>query len=173
MGRMANGTTVLDMRVHRVLGSGVYSDVFEVDGMAYKVFKGWPSVPPRQTIDGRRLVFRAQCDGYERAGACPPLSSHIPRFYGVRRVDDVLDRAGQSIRRQYILDCCYVMDRIVGKSRKWPSVNNPELYPHIAAMQSRCEGLHIAVLDADVFRHADPERFVVIDFETDLNYLDT
>jgi hypothetical protein len=89
---------IIDKRVHPLLGSGVYADVFAVDGRAYKLFKSGPEAPPRQTREGRRRIFQSQTEGYQRIGNHAWLSSHVPTYFGTRTIEDVIDECGNTTK---------------------------------------------------------------------------
>ena len=82
---------VIHLGAHRRLGEGVYSVVCEVEGRALKLFKRYPQFPPKQTEEGRRLVFQHQCRAYEKAAHDPFVKNHIATCFGPCVIDDVLD----------------------------------------------------------------------------------
>ena len=156
---------IIDTRVHRILGSGVYSDVFEVECKAYKLFKSGPEIPPRQTKEGRRQVFENQCSAYALAQKDSYLRTHVPEFYGTAEVKGVIGHAGESNNESYLLDCCYGMSICEGDAQPITLPRLRENNPHIVEAISRLRRLGINTFDASVFRASDPELFRIVDFE--------
>jgi hypothetical protein len=159
---------VIDFSTHRRLGEGVYSVVFEVDGRAFKLFKRHPQVPPKQTEEGRRLTYQHQREAYERASCDPFLKHHIATFYGQAAIEDVIDTDGRSIKEEYLLDCCYVVEVVGGDETKTAStlrLSEIERFAHIREAADRFAGIGIEVLDSSVFNAGDPDHFTFIDFE--------
>ena len=159
---------VINFNTHQRLGEGVYAIVYEVEGRAFKLFKRYPQVPPKQTEEGRRLTFQHQCQAYERASSDPFLKNHIATYYGRAIIDDVIDENGDSAEESYLLDCCYAVEVMGGGETKTASalrLAEFERYPHIREATDRFAGIGIAFLDSSVFDAVDPERFRFIDFE--------
>ncbi|MGA3238711.1 MAG: hypothetical protein ABSG03_20730 [Bryobacteraceae bacterium] len=98
---------VISFKTDRRLGDGAYSVVYELNGRAFKLFKRYPQVPPRQTEEGRRLTYQHQCEAYELASCDSLLKHHIATFYGRVAIEDVIDTDGRSVKDSYLLDCCY------------------------------------------------------------------
>ena len=48
----------------RIGNGGFYSDNFAIAGLVYKLFKRNPQFPPRQNEEGKRRVFKLQCEAY-------------------------------------------------------------------------------------------------------------
>lgn len=159
---------IIDLRLHRKLGSGVYSDVFAADSKAYKLFKSGPEVPPRQTKAGRRRVFECQCEAFQLASADPWLRNHIATFHGPCRIEDVLDETGIGIAAAYLLDCCYALE-LIGPDEVDFKVTADWVVQqsgaHIKEAVERFDRIGISALDSSVFHYADPERFKFIDIE--------
>ena len=143
-----------------ILGSGVYADVFEIDGKAYKVFKKGYEHPWRTRVN----VFQYQCEAYKIAASDSYLKDHIAAFFGPCTLEDVIDEAGASVKDQYILDCCYMVEVVRGNEAK---VTSPEasMYKHIQRAIKRFDELGVKVSDSSVFEPADSERFKFIDIE--------
>jgi hypothetical protein len=157
---------IIDMRSHRHVGSGVYADVFAVQEYAHKLFRSGPEVPPRQTKDGRRRVFRSQCEAFEIAGGDPWLRDHIAAFYGVCMVEDVLDVHGNSLKSGYLLDCCYRLELFdPGEIDSKTTTEWVRNLDHIGKALQRFTELGIAALDSSVFRYDDADKFKFIDIE--------
>jgi hypothetical protein len=167
---------IIDMNVNRLLGSGVYADVFELDGRAYKLFRSRPEVPPRQTREGRRRVFQSQCEAFRLLSHNLWLQSHAADFYGVCIIDEVIDKIGLSVKSGYLLDCCYILELLD------PGEGDPETglfrneakvdvlaHGHLREAVARFADLGISTLDSSVFFQADSEKFKFIDIEMD-NY---
>lgn len=159
---------VVNFGIHRKLGEGAYSVVYEVDGRAFKLFKRYPQFPPKQTEGGRRLTFQHQCQAYEKASGDPFLTNHIATYYGQCIIDDVIDTEGSSVKEPYLLDCCYAVEVMGGSETKTAStlrLGEIEQFAHIREATDRFTSIGIAFLDSSVFDAADPERYKFIDFE--------
>ena len=157
-------TWIVDMRIHRQLGIGVYSDVYEVDGRAYKLFRNGPELPPKQTTNGRKQVFENQCEAYRLALNDELLRHHIPEFHGPANIQDVVDREGKSIPEYYLRKCCYSMSICEGKDD--PVALHSKIYKHVEEALRRFRNLGIHAHDGSIFLAFDPEAFQIIDFET-------
>lgn len=161
---------------HRVpyMTSGAYADVF-IDEQAGRVYKLFVS----DSEDGvqrsrstaqlnliRRENFMAEVEAYRIAEADPILSTHTPRFWGVTQAASVHDLSGRLVSDQYLLDACYVVQRLEGQDEKIDP--RSDFAPaHIKAFAQRCKDLGIGyVHDWSAFNVADPEQFMVIDFAT-------
>jgi hypothetical protein len=157
----------IDKRVHRLLGSGVYADVFQVNGRAHKLFKSGPEIPPRQTKERRKRVFECQCAALRRASGDSWLKEHIVTFYGTRVIEDVLDPCGSSGKDDYLLDCCCVLQLIDPDevAFKLTTEGVRENNDHIRRAVSLFTRLGIAVLDSSVYYFTDEEQFKFIDIE--------
>jgi hypothetical protein len=171
---------VIDKRVHRNLGSrGVYADVFELDGKAYKLFLSGPDSPPRQTRAGRKRVFESQCEAFRSLSKDPWLQGHAATFFGNCTIDDVIGADGTSVKHDYLLDCCYSLELLDlgevvqetglyrNESKAWPAGYDDRWYMKEA--RARFKALGISTLDASVVFPNDPEAFKFIDFEIE-NY---
>jgi hypothetical protein len=159
---------VINFSTHRNLGEGVYSVVYEVEARAFKLFKRYPEVPPRQTEAGRRLTFQHQCEAYDRASSDPFLKNHIATYFGPFVIDDVVDADENSVKDAYLLDCCYAVEVMGGRETKTASAlqrSEVERYPHIREAVNRFAGIGVEFLDSSVFDADDPEHFKFIDFE--------
>jgi hypothetical protein len=154
--------------------SGAYADIF-IDENAARVYKLFIAEPegrlPRSLSTAnlnaiRRENFQTQLNAYRIAEADPFLSAHIPQFFGTAQATAVHDSAGADVSNEYLLDACYVVQRLEGRDEK----ANPrsDFAPaHIKAFAKRCKTLGINyVHDSSAFNLEDPERFVVIDFAT-------
>ena len=172
---------VIDKRIHRRLGHrGVYADVFEVDGRAYKLFLSGPDVPPRQTKAGRKRVFESQCVAFRSLSQDPWLQSHASAFLGQCSIDDVIGDDGTSAKDDYLLDCCYGIELLdLGEisqetllyrnEAKASSVTDDD-HQHIKEARTRFKALGISTTDASVVFPNDPEKFKFIDFEIENYY---
>jgi hypothetical protein len=154
--------------------SGAYADIF-IDENARRVYKLFNSEPegglPRSISTAnlnaiRHENFQTQLDAYQIAGADPFLSAHIPQFFGTAQATAVHDSAGGNVSYEYLLDACYVVQRLQGRDEK--ADPRSDFAPaHIKAFAERCKTLGINyVHDSSAFSLEDPERFVVIDFAT-------
>ena len=144
---------------------GVYSIVYFLDDRAYKLFRSRPEVPPRQTREGRREIFNRQCEGYRVAASFAYVSAHIPQYFGNMVVEDVISTRGSSIKDDFLLDCCYVIERLVGQENKVTDDVVLEQWPHVFEERRRLESYRIRTMDASVFNADDPTGFKLIDFE--------
>jgi len=142
----------------------VYAHAFAVDGKAYKLFLSGPPVPPKQSREGRIATFHAQCRAYELASGDAYLRDHIPTFFGRQLIEDLIDENGQSLKRDYLLECCYAMEILTGEETKFPRNYQTE-HGHLQRAISRFDELGINVGDASAFQMIDPVRFKFIDFE--------
>jgi hypothetical protein len=109
---------VIDRRVHRCLNAGVYADVFEVEGFAFKAFRSGPDLPPRQTREGRRKVFENQCEAYRLLTNDPWLQGHCATFYGERSLVRIIGEDGEDDSSRFLLDCCYCLELLDGTEKK-------------------------------------------------------
>lgn len=151
---------VINMNLHPTLGEGVYAHVFQVDDKAYKLFL---SFRPPQTEEKRRSTFQSQCRAYHRAASDPDLTKHIATFNGTCAIEDVVDLEQKSIKDNYLLDCCYVLEVLSGSKAKVLAVRDGLSYLHDAYFAFHRKGFYLG--DADVFNFDDPERFKFIDFD--------
>jgi hypothetical protein len=156
----------IDLRSHSKIGSGVYADVFADDGKAYKLFKSGPEIPPRQTRVGRRRVFESQCEAYVRASGDSFLKDHVASFYGPCVIQNIVDENGVSIAADYMLDCCYALERFgYGETDFKANAEWVRECEHIKSALVRLDRIGISLLDLSVFRYADPDGFKFIDIE--------
>jgi hypothetical protein len=170
--QQAQENMIIDMNVNRLLGSGVYADVFELYGRAYKVFRSRPEVPPRQTREGRRRVFQGQCEAFRLLSHNVWLQNHTAAFHGICTIDDVIARSGVSVKSDYLLDCCYILELLdpgdadpeTGLFRNEAKVD-VGAYDHLREAVAQFNYLGISTLDSSVFCSADPEKFKFIDIE--------
>ena len=153
--------------------SGSYADIF-IDQQAAKVYKIFISEPdgglrqtPKSTLDAiRRENFTAQIDAYEIAGVDEFLAAHTPQFFGLADVAAVQDRVGNDVSHQYLLPCCYVVQRLDGCDEKLDPQSD-EAPEHVKTFAQRCRAVGINyVRDASVFHRDTPDHFMVIDFAT-------
>jgi hypothetical protein len=176
-----NNNMVIDKRIHRNLGlRGVYADVFEVDGRAYKLFLSGPESLPRQTKAGRKRVFESQCEAFRSLSKDPWLQSHAATFFGNCTIDDVIGEDGTSVEDDYLLDCCYSLELLDlgeviqetglyrNEAKAW-SVGCDDHW-HMKEAKARFKALGISTMDASVVFPNDPEKFKFIDFEIENYY---
>jgi hypothetical protein len=166
---------VIDKRIQRILSSGNYADLFEVDGRVYKLFRSGPEVPPRQTRVGRKHVFESQCEAFRSLSKDPWLQSHAATFFGNCIIDDVIGEDGTSVSDCYLLDCCYSLelldlgevDQETGLHKNEAKASSIECdnYPHITEAKARFKALGISTRDASLVLPYDPAKFKFIDFE--------
>ena len=139
--------------------SGATADVFDVDGVAYKVFRVYGVASP----DRVQARFDSECEAYRRAADDPWLLGHTAAFYGPSNIEDILDGDGKSVRSMYSLDCCYRMELLSGEEMKFLSVR--ESLEHLLEAQERFSSNGIDLSDSSVFYREDAERFKLIDFK--------
>ncbi len=164
---------------------GNYAHVFELDGKAYKLFLAGPEILPRQTRDGRKRVFKSQVEAYQLLFRDPWLQNHSATFYGVCTIEDVIGGDGNSLRDDYLLDCCYALelldlgeiDPITGfymneAKLVWLKHGHLTSYyeNHVKDAEARFKMLGIATMDSSVLFYRDPETFKFIDFEIENYY---
>lgn len=138
---------------------GVYAHVFQIDDRAYKLFLAYPS---HHSEEKRRSTFQSQCEAYRRAGSDPDLTKHVAVFYGTCVIEDVIDKDGQSIKGNYMLDSCYVLEVLSGSHAKVLAVRDEYSYVSDAYFAFQKKGFDLA--DADIFNFDDPEWFKFVDF---------
>lgn len=156
------GGVVFDLSRTRIIGRGIYAKVFDLEGKAYKLFVRVDGPPPKQTVEGRRRTFLAQCEAYERASQDLLLRDHIAANFGPCVVEDVINLNG--IKDSFLLNCCYSIELLGGEETKFPA-NYVETYSHLADAIRRFRNLGIDLTDSSVFDIDDPLRFKFIDFE--------
>ena len=156
---------IIDLRNCPDFKSGEYSIVYAFEGRAYKLFRSKPEVPPRRTREGRREIFNRQCEAYNTAASFAFLAQHIPQFFGTVEVEDVISVNGESIKDDFLLDCCYVTELVEGVENKVTDAVVLEQYPHIGDERKRLENYRIRTMDASVFNAQDTKKFKIIDFE--------
>lgn len=153
---------VRDQRKHDKIPGGFSAGIFVVDDRVLKIFYS-KEIPPKHDHAGTRRLFQSQCDAFEESSEDPILKIHIPLFYGQVDVEDVLNNDGQSIKEQYLLDCCYGLERLFGPDVKIPEAAGQ--YPHIADAVKRFTNRGIQTHDACVFNPRDADSFKFIDIE--------
>jgi hypothetical protein len=154
------------MDVHHRLSdeSGAYSgataDVFDVGGIAYKVFRVYGVASPERARDR----FESQCEAYRRAAADPWLRLHAATFYGSASIEDIINEDGESIGEQYLLDCCCCMELLSGNEKKLSMCDVRKSSEHLQEAKRRFSEAGIDLSDSSVFNGEDRERFKLIDF---------
>ena len=132
---------------------------------AYKLFRSKPEVPPSRTREGRREIFRRQCEAYRVARSFGYLAAHIPLYFGTIEVEDVISTEGESIKDDFLLDCCCVTERLEGMEHKVMHEMILTQSPHVLDERKRLENYRIRTEDDGVFNGDDPTAFKLIDFE--------
>lgn len=156
----------------KFLSEGAFADVFvgESNDRVLKIFASPTHVKKRHPPNDekrRRDTFESECAAYEIAASQTELSRHVPTFYGRVPVTDVIGRDGKSVKDQYLLDCCYEMERVFGDPPVKIGACPDDFYPHIAAARTTFISAGIYHIgDSSVFFADDAERFIVIDFAT-------
>ena len=160
-------TMTIKMSVHPRLSiepgaySGATADIFNVDGIAYKVFRVYGVAQPFERVKAR---FESETEAYRRAGGDSWLRRHTAMYYGVSAVDDIFDENGESVGRMYALDCCYRMELLTGDERKFLVAGLREGNEHLREAERRFSQTDIDLRDSSVFDGEDAERFKFIDF---------
>lgn len=156
----------IDFKLNRLLGSGVYGDVFEVGTSAFKLFRSKPIAPPRQTPIGRKRLFECQCQAFKIAASHSWLREHTASFEGTRLIEDVLDQSGRSIRSEYLLECCYETELFPPRTPEAKAgANGVRSLQHIELAIQQFSLFGIDALDASIFDFDDPARFKFIDIQ--------
>lgn len=112
-----------------IMRSGAFSEVFcdPISKEAYKLFISFN----HPNLDGtckeengkfkenayRNSVFESEFKAYQRIQNSQILLDHTPIFGGKVNIETVLDK-GVDISENFLLDCCYKMEYIQGKSGK-------------------------------------------------------
>lgn len=141
--------------------SGATADVFDVEGLAYKVFRVRGVANPLEFVEAR---FKAECEAYRLASSDAWLRRHVPAFHGTATIDDVRNGLEESVAADYALHCCYRIELPRGIERKVTEIGLREANPHLKEAQDRFKALGVDILDASVFNVEDSERFKIIDF---------
>jgi hypothetical protein len=156
---------IIHLKSHKVLGKGAYAHVFQVADRAFKLFLRFPEFPSKQTEKGRRETFISQCEAYQRASFDLRLRKHIADFYGACIIEDVLDSRGQSIKEEYLLDCCYVMKLLSGEDKKFTTSGLREAPQYLWNAYTRFLHVGINLGHSSIFNADDADRFKFIDFD--------
>jgi hypothetical protein len=152
----------VQLRAEDRIAEGSFADVFAIpdQGTVAKVFRS-ASDPGliREALD----VFGAECAAYEILGEHTDLAVHAPEYHGQVAVESVEDDTGFDWSPRYMLNCCYVMERLEG-----PDVGVFEVtqeWPHVLALMAAFQAVGIAyVTEASVFGWEEPRRTKLIDF---------
>jgi hypothetical protein len=154
----------VQLRAEDRIAEGSFADVFAIpeQGAVAKVFRA-ASDPGliREALD----VFGAECAAYEILGEHTDLAVHAPEYHGQVAVESIQDDSGFDWSPRYMLNCCYVMERLDGPDVSVFEVT--ETWPHVLALMAAFQTVGIAfVSDASVFGWEDPQRTKLIDFAT-------
>lgn len=154
----------MHLRAEDRIAEGSFADVFAIpeQGTVAKLFRA--AADPaliRETLD----VYGAECAAYEILGEHTDLAVHAPEYHGQVAVEAVEDDRGFDWSARYMLNCCYVMERLDGPDVSVFEVS--EEYPHVLALMAAFQAVGIAyVSDASVFAWDEPRRTKLIDFAT-------
>ena len=123
-----------------------------------------PSQPQTSTrFDAR--TFKHNSTLTESRKPIHSYSAHIPQFFGTAQATAVHDSAGADVSNEYLLDACYVVQRLEGVTKSEPSVRLCA-----CTHQGVCEALQDSGYQLRTrlvcIQPGGPERFVVIDFTT-------
>jgi hypothetical protein len=154
----------MHLRAEDRIAEGSFADVFAMpeQGTVAKLFRA--AADPgliRETLD----VYGAECAAYEILGEHTDLAVHAPEYHGQVAVEAVEDDTGFDWSPRYMLNCCYVMERLEGPDVGVFEVT--EQWPHVLALMAAFQAVGIAyVADASVFAWQDPQQTKLIDFAT-------
>jgi hypothetical protein len=155
------------MKIHHRLSiepgaySGATADVFNVGGIAYKVFRVYGVAQPVERV---KVRFESESAAYRRAAADSWLRQHTATYYGALEIDDILGEDGESVGSMYALDCCYRIELLAGDERKFLTAGLREANEHLREAERRFLETGINLRDSSVFNGEDAERFKFIDF---------
>jgi hypothetical protein len=160
------------MAVHRRLNavndreaySGATADVFEVGGKAYKLFRVRGATRTPHEV---QVLFESECCAYARAAENPHLTRHVATFNGLCQVEEVINIQGDSVKGEYQLDCCYILELLAGCEAKLYADGLRDRYEYLRDAQNAFRSCGIDASDSSVFNYQDRERFKFIDFRVD------
>ena len=117
------------------------------------------SYTPKAKVDEiRRENYDTQVDAYTFAAKDEYLAKHVPQFLGVADVASVHDKTGKDVSNEYLLSCCYAVQRIEGKDEKLNPLAD-DTPAHVKGFVDRCWAVGIKYTkDASVFNGNDPDR---------------
>ena len=141
--------------------SGATADVFDVNGIAYKVFRIFGVAHAAEQVRDR---FQSECEAYRRAAADPWLRRHTATYHGSSIIKDILNEDGESVASIYALDCCYRIELLTGDEMKFLAAGLREANEHLQEAQRRFYETGIDLRDSSVFNGRDAEEFKFIDF---------
>ena len=116
---------------------GAYSDVFidKAEMKAYKLFKsynhpdlsgtGKEQIGIAKTNQYRQKVFETERDAYVKIQDSFLLKQFTPKFYGQTSIKKVVTN-NIDVSSNYLLDCCYTIEFIVGKDNKLNEIRSNE-----------------------------------------------
>jgi hypothetical protein len=105
--------------------------------------------------------FRREKIAYENVMRYAELRKHVPEYFGIPEIADVLDASGSSVASGYLLDCCLELAFIPG-----PCLKFYELPDEAIAVQllESFDGKLAYDYDGSFFNWDDQERIIAIDF---------
>jgi hypothetical protein len=154
----------MKLRAEDRIAEGSFADVFAIpeEGTVAKLFRA--AEDPgliRETLD----VFGAECAAYEILGEHTDLAVHAPEYHGQVAVESVEDDRGFDWSVRYMLNCCYVMERLEPPEASVFEVT--DAWPHVLALMAAFQAVGIAyVSDASVFGWEVPQTTKLIGFAT-------
>jgi hypothetical protein len=153
---------VLRLAWRRVRGRN--ADLFFPDqNRVYKLFRRGKDP---QTTEVSRSAFKAETQAFHIAAKTPSLAEHIPRYFGIQPIDQVLDALGRNCGYRYLLGCCYATQQLAGKERPAfgvPEARLPELESLLEEFERR--GIRYAS-DSSVFGWENGKTLRFIDIAT-------
>jgi len=96
------------------------------------------------------------------------LRPHFPLYFGTCIVERVISNTGDDISGQYHLDCCLILEQLdTGEEEKLYKQSSDFWSPELKAFIEVCRSHSFEIIDASIFHRNDPERFKLIDVETE------
>jgi len=158
----------MDLKTTRCERGAFATVVIDRDNQrAYKLFKNnrHPDYSGEDNFDDERnkLVFAAETEAYKIIATIPDLQKHAPEFFGIQKIDRVLNHEESDISSHYLLDCCYCMRLCGGNDKKYGQCRLPYIDEFARLMVQH--GIRY-VIDSSVFNPDSESDFVFIDFAT-------
>lgn len=158
---------------NQLLSSGGFADIFVIPGddQVVKLYRR-QEVTPNKTQEQAdhdiviRAVFDAEASAYEHLQTVSNLREFAPAYFGRIVVTDVLGANSATVASQYILDCAFTMERLVGEDTKIAMIYGSQSKT-IGRLLTRFRAHGISyVLDTSCFLGSEPKPGKIIDFAT-------
>lgn len=161
-----------------IFAKGAFSDVF-ADSKTVKAYKLFISYHhPRADVYDysetefatyRSKVYQSEVLAYDIINSNNRLKVFVPKYFGIQRINRVIGTNGIDVSKNYLLDCCFVMELLIGESTKIGSIDasifkvNQSVYlvDILEEMQSKGIGF---VEDCSIIQTLDGVK--IIDFAT-------